>query len=127
MKNETERWLQYADENYESAKVLLESHLYNPCLQNIQQCVEKALKAIFIERNLSLKRSHDIYELYSHLTNEGIEIELTVDECEFLNSIYLPSKYPIGSALPDFDPDESVCQEALTIAEKVLTSVKYHL
>jgi HEPN domain-containing protein len=103
------------------------TYIIHPCLQNIQQCVEKALKAIFIERNLALKRSHDIYELYSHLANEGIEIDLSADECEFLNSIYLPSKYPIGSALPDFDPDESVCQEALAIAEKVLTSVKYHL
>ncbi len=40
----------------------------------------------------------------------GIKIDLTEDECDFLNSIYLPSKYPIGSALPDYDPGIEICQ-----------------
>ncbi len=29
MKDETRLWLDYAEENLESAKILLESHLYN--------------------------------------------------------------------------------------------------
>ncbi len=43
MKDETSLWLDYAQENFESAKVLLKSNFYNPCLQNVQQSVEKAL------------------------------------------------------------------------------------
>ena len=34
MKNETKNWIKYAIENLESAKVLIDSQLYNPCLQN---------------------------------------------------------------------------------------------
>ena len=41
MKDETKQWLNYADENLQSSKILLESHLYNPSLQNSQQCIEK--------------------------------------------------------------------------------------
>lgn len=41
MKNETRKWLDYAEENLKSAKILMDSGLYNPCLQNVQQGVEK--------------------------------------------------------------------------------------
>ncbi|MBX2818691.1 MAG: HEPN domain-containing protein [Rhodothermaceae bacterium] len=41
MKDEARRWMMFADENLQSAKILLESNLFNPCLQNIQHCVEK--------------------------------------------------------------------------------------
>jgi HEPN domain-containing protein len=43
MKEETKIWLKYSDENFDSAKILLKSKLFNPCLQKIQQAVEKAL------------------------------------------------------------------------------------
>jgi HEPN domain-containing protein len=56
MKDETRVWLEYAKENLKSSKVLLESKLYNPCLQNIQQSVEKAIKAILIEKSIILKK-----------------------------------------------------------------------
>lgn len=44
MKDDAKIWLQYSEENLQSAKLLLESGLLNPCLQNVQQCVEKLLK-----------------------------------------------------------------------------------
>ena len=41
MKKDTELWLEYAEENIKSSEVLLNSSLFNPCLQNVQQAVEK--------------------------------------------------------------------------------------
>jgi len=46
MKSGTKIWLDYAEENLKSSKILLDNKLYNPSLQNTQQSVEKALKAI---------------------------------------------------------------------------------
>jgi hypothetical protein len=48
MKSETKIWLDYAEENLKSSKILLDNKLYNPSLQNVQQSVEKALKAIVV-------------------------------------------------------------------------------
>jgi HEPN domain-containing protein len=48
MKSETKIWLDYAEENLKSSKILLDNKLYNPSLQNAQQSVEKALKAIVV-------------------------------------------------------------------------------
>lgn len=88
MKDETKVWLQFAEENLKSSKILLRSHLYNPSLQNTQQSVEKSLKAIFIENNIKLKRTHDILELVNLLSAHNIFVDITEEHCDFLNTIY---------------------------------------
>ncbi len=120
MKDESKIWLDYAEENLKSAKVLLKSELLNPCLQNIQQTIEKALKSILIEKTTKLKKTHSINDLKNILQNNGISIQLSDDECDFLDSIYLPSKYPIGNVLPYFEPGHEICNQAIKIAERVL-------
>jgi len=123
MKNETKIWLKYCRENFESAIILLKSNLFNPCLQNAQQSVEKALKAVLLENDILFKKTHDILELKLLLSKKNIDINLSEVECDFLNSIYLPSKYPLGSVIPDYDPDEDVCKKAIKIATNVNKSV----
>jgi len=120
MKNETETWLAYSRENLASAKVLLESNLFNPCLHNVQQCLEKALKSILIEKTLGLKRTHSIMELKNTLNKFDIEIDISDEECDFLDSLYLPSKYPISSVLPNYEPNHELCSKSISIAKRVL-------
>lgn len=127
MKEETKIWLDYANENLESAKVLFASHLYNPCLQNIQQAIEKYLKVIFIENSIQLKRTHKIFELISKLKESDILIEINEDEIDLIDSIYLPSKYPVGGALPDFMPDENICKKCIEISQRVRVSAYNYL
>lgn len=127
MKEETKIWLKYTDENLQSAKVLLASSLINPCLQNIQQAVEKSLKTLIIEFSMEFKRTHNIRELKRMLEAEGKHIELTEEECDFLDSVYLPSKYPLSSALPDFEPGTEICRQYISVVERVINSVKTHL
>jgi HEPN domain-containing protein len=124
MQEETKNWLTYSEENLEAAKVLLESKLFNPCLQSIQQSVEKALKSLFIERAIPFKKTHNIMELKTILEKNNVTTKLTEDECDFLDSIYLPTKYPVGSALPSFYPDEKICSDSLSLAARVLIHVK---
>ena len=127
MKDETKIWLEYAQENLESAKVLSQSELYNPCLQNVQQSVEKALKALFIENTVKFKKTHNISELKNTLSSIDINVDLSEDECDFLDSIYLPSKYPLGNALPYYAPDLEICKQSISIAKKVYEYVEKSL
>jgi HEPN domain-containing protein len=123
MKDETKRWLDYARENLASAKILLENQLYNPCLQNVQQAVEKMLKALLVESGAKVKKTHSIHELVTLLSQMKLDTAMTLDEMDLLDSIYLPSKYPLGSVLPDFEPDQVVCRQCIGIAERVGISV----
>ena len=125
MKDETKVWMEYAEENYKSAKVLLNSKLFNPCLQNIQQSIEKSLKAILIENSLELKKTHSISELKQIIEeNKLFIVAITDDDCDFLDSIYLPSKYPLMSVLPDFEPNEDICDKGILFVEQVLEQIK---
>ena len=119
MKKDTEHWLLYADENLQSARVLLSSGLYNPSLQNAQQAVEKFLKAVLIEKAAGLAITHSIRELTGFLDGNGVHLSLTDDDIDLLDSIYLPTKYPAFSVLPKFMPDQSICRQCIDIAEKV--------
>ena len=123
MKDQTKKWLEYADENLRSAKVLLESELFNPCLQNVQQSVEKMLKAVLVESGIKIKKTHSINELVTVLAENGMKINIEEDERDLLDSIYLPSKYPIGGILPDFESDMKTCRQCVTIADRLRESV----
>ena len=123
MKDEARIWLKYAEENLASAEILQESELFNPCLQNVQQSVEKALKALFVENGLKFKKTHNISELKNTLSSAGVDVNISEDDCDFLDSIYLPSKYPLGNVLPFYEPDSAICNNAITIAENTFKFV----
>ena len=124
MKDETRIWIKYADENLESARLLLDSSLFNACLQNIQQSVEKSLKALLVEFSTKFIKTHSISKLKMALAENDIIVDITEDECDLLDTIYLPSKYPLGGVIPDFEPDIDICNQCLAIAEKAIKSVK---
>lgn len=127
MKDETRVWLRYAEENQEAARLLLEQKLYNPCLQNIQQAVEKGLKSLLLEKSHRYRKTHAITELVTLLAQDGIAIQLKEEDCDLLDAIYLPSKYPLGSVLPAFEPDHELCCRCLMLAESVLEQVRQKL
>jgi HEPN domain-containing protein len=124
MKDETKMRLDYAAENLSSARILLNSSLFNPCLQNVQQSVEKLLKSLFAEFSYKLIKTHSIAKLRQVLKEQAIFIDISEDDCDLLDTIYLPSKYPIGSVIPDYEPDAEICGQCLEIAEQVEQSVK---
>ena len=124
MKDEAKIWLNYSEENLKSSEILLQNSLYNPCLQNAQQCVEKAFKALLIKKEINFKRTHDIFELNQILIQNSAVIDISEEECDLLNSIYLPTKYPLGNALPDFIPDKNICEEILEITKRVFQEIK---
>jgi HEPN domain-containing protein len=123
MRGSSRQWIAFADENLSAARLLLDHLLLNACLHNIQQAVEKYLKAILIHFEKPFKKTHSIRELIIILSRHDIHIEISEDDVDFLDSIYLPSKYPLGSALPDFNPDETICKNALTVAEHIQSQV----
>lgn len=123
MKDETAIWLKYAAENLEFARILLDNGLYNSCLQNVQQSVEKSLKAVLVELSADLVKTHSISRLKQMLMEKGADVNITDDECDLLDTIYLPSKYPIGSVIPEYTPDADICRDCVAIASRVNNSV----
>jgi len=116
-------WQSYADENYEVACLALERGYYKACLQNVQQAIEKYMKATLSSQGIAIKKTHNIELLNRLLNDAGIETDLSNDECELLDAVYIPSKYPADAVLPDFNPDKEICQQCIEIAEKLRKSL----
>ena len=55
MKDSTAKWIAFAEENLGCSQLVVESAYYNASLQNAQQAVEKALKALVIEKDLEFR------------------------------------------------------------------------
>ena len=119
MSIESQHWLNYARENLAVCRLCLSSGLWNPCLQNGQQTVEKSLKGLRSRSGLGEKRIHDIRILRRELAASGMPVELSEDEAELLDSIFMDFKYPGHGVLPDGPPDEATCRQCLAIAERV--------
>ena len=127
MKDETKRWMDYAEENLKVASLALGNGLLNACLQNAQQAVEKGLKALIIERGLEFRRVHRIRELAALVAAELPAEFISEEEGDLMDAIYIPSKYPALSVMPDTMPDGGTCERALGIARKALEKIRERL
>ncbi len=78
-----------------------------------------------VENSYQLKRTHSITELKNILKKKGIVINLSDEESDFLDSIYLPSKYPVSNVLPYYEPNKDLCNKGISIAESVLESIQH--
>jgi HEPN domain-containing protein len=119
MKDETQFWLDFAQQDDQSAHVLFGNQLYKPCLFHIQQSIEKWLKSITVEREFEFLRTHSIQGLINILVKNGIPVEIDADDIDLIDSIYMPVRYPLGNSLPDFEPDQEMCEQCFRIASSI--------
>jgi len=111
MSVDAQAWFAYADENLAVAQLALKNSYFNACLQNAQQAVEKYIKAGLLTRNVAIQKTHSIEALNLILQEAGGTTDLSDEDCDLLDSIYIPSKYPTQSVLPDFEPDQQISQQ----------------
>lgn len=121
MNAEAMQWLTYAEENLEIARIGLDRRLFNTSLQNAQQSVEKALKAVIVGSGREIPRTHSIRELSRIATVSERLTNLSTDDCDLLDAIYIPSKYPVFGVLPGEFADLETCRRCLLVAEQVIT------
>lgn len=123
MRIETRRWLRHADEDWETARVTLAGQRWAATSFFAQQAAEKALKALWLERNdAQPPRTHDLVRLAEDvlLPNEWH------DELDALSRVYLLTRYP-GMSTQDGEEngvDEPMANGHLKLAERVISWVK---
>lgn len=118
MSDDVHVWLRYAEDNLQAARLLLDNGLFNPCLQNAQQAAEKSLKACLLHYGQDVERMHGIGML-AKKAKRCCPLDISDEHCDLLDSIYIPSKYPVFSVLPDFIPDADICRTCIAVAEGV--------
>ncbi|MCS7113536.1 MAG: HEPN domain-containing protein [Candidatus Bathyarchaeota archaeon] len=116
-----EDWLREAEEDLESARILLDGGQYHHVCFHAQQAAEKAVKAIL--RGLHKARtSRSILDLLREVSKDISISEDLLDYAKILDQYYIPPRYP--NAFSEGTPSEYYtrrqAEEALRYAEEVV-------
>jgi len=88
-----EKWIEIADNDFEDAKILIESKRYSGALLHLQQAVEKILKAhCFIKSQDIPPKSHDLIDLLNNTNLPGDKINKNL--LKDLSLSYVRLRYP---------------------------------
>ncbi len=113
MRKATTSWLRDAVDELDSSVVLFEHGKYRGACYHSQQCAEKGLKALIIEKGMRPGRTHDIVELRNKAAEMGWDIDLSMDNAVFLNSVY-KGRYPTEEGLlPHGEPSREDAEKAI--------------
>ena|ERR1051325_9779883 len=123
MRKATEAWVHETRDEFDTASVLLSHDKYRGVCLHSQQAVEKALKALLLEKAEKLPRTHDIVDLRNRVQATGWELNLELDDAIFLNSIYR-GRYPTDEGLlPRGEPTREDAERALKVASVVMRTI----
>lgn len=118
MRKEAEAWRAIAEEELQSAEYLAEKKLFRMVCYHAQQSVEKSLKALLVDREIDIPRTHNVLDLLAALRTLNVHMDLSEEDAVFLNSVYR-SRYPAGlGMMPGGEPSAGDAEKALQIAKK---------
>ncbi len=124
MRKATAAWLAEAQEELEVARILLDHAKHRGACLHSQQCVEKGLKALILERGKRPPRTHDIVELLNQATAEGYVAGLSMEDAVFLGSVYR-GRYPTEDGLlPHGEPTREDAERSVVAADGALQSAR---
>ena len=116
--DETQIWLRIAKSNLSlgsSHKLLSDDVRYEELCFELQQCVEKSLKALLVYHGIEFPKIHIISDLLTLLQNNHIEIREDIFDAVNLTQYAVKARYP-----DDFRVlNENDYDEAVKIAERV--------
>ncbi len=109
-------WLNRANSNLRLAKsedpaIYLEELCYNA-----QQAAEKAVKAVFLKRQIQFPYTHNLARLLQVLSDAGVHFPPEVGRAEDLTRFAFEARYPSVAK----EVTETECTEAIEIASAVV-------
>lgn len=119
MKEEVKEWIERAKKDLIAAKNSLNSGDYEWSCFQIQQSVEKALKALILKENEEFPKIHDLVKL-AKIINAPEKI---IINCGKLNPHYVESRYPNLSK----DYSNKDTKEFINLGEDILRWIEENL
>lgn len=124
MKDAVIQWVKQAEDERDMAAYLLQGKFFKGACYHAQQSVEKAVKALLLNKGWELEKTHSVERLVSIAETYGISVTIPEEDVVFLDIIYR-GRYPIEAGLlPIGEPSESHAQKAVGIAERTLGEAK---
>ena len=129
MKKQAEDWILLADKDMYAAEIMLkdEYSLTNIVAFHCQQAIEKYLKAVLIEKDIPVIKTHDLIKLngvIKEMNDLGIDENILIT----INEAYIESRYPGELGLmPDGMPSNEQAKEFIECAREIRTIIMKEL
>lgn len=122
MKKITQKWFEFAEKDLKSAEILFKGKEYEAAIYHCHQAIEKTIKAIIVEKEIKLRKTHDLVELLS-----DAKINLSSDILKFiddLNPYYNPIRYPDAFIESKISYSRATCKKILATTKEVIKWIK---
>lgn len=123
------RWLAQADDDLETARLLMVNDRHAVACFLAQQSAEKALKGLLYGAGADIVLGHSVAALCAEVAALHPELDSKCDTWSSLDQHYIPTRYP--DALPGGIPSDvyTIAQSssAIGLADEVLAAVRERL
>ena len=117
MRDGIKAWRWQSEEELATAEYLLAGEFFRGACYHAQQCVEKSIKTMLLERGWELEKIHSIHRLTVVARDHGVPFKLQPADIDFVDEIYR-GRYPAESGLlPLGTPSREEAERAVTLAK----------
>lgn len=115
-------WLESGKKHLEIAEILFKNGHYNDVVGlELQQSIERILKAILALNNQSIPRTHDLAKLLESVKSD-IQFNNDIrEQCEIATDYFQDNRYPAGSS--SFLPSNNEIEKVIEAADQIYKSV----
>lgn len=121
-KTSAKEWLKHAYHDLNGAKLLYKADHYTDTISYVvHQSLEKSLKSILAFNNKSIKKTHNLIDLYELVRNDNFYLE--EDEIFLLaiaSKYYTEQRYPV---VDKQSPTKEEIKEMIDLADKILNQI----
>lgn len=122
---QSNKWLEFAKRDLKDAEILFKSKRYFGSVYHCHQAIEKSLKAILVEREKEIPKTHDLLDLLNQT-----ELSYPKEILEFLqklNPYYTPIRYPDVPEAASLELRYQIAKEILKLTQETIKWLKSHL
>jgi HEPN domain-containing protein len=119
-------WLDSGKKHLEVAEILFKNGHYTDIVGlELQQSIERVLKAVLAYNNQSITRTHDLATLLESIKNE-IEFDNDIRmQCDIATDYYQDNRYPVRGS--SFLPSEKEIEKVIETADYIYKKVKEYV
>ncbi len=123
MREGIEAWRQQADEDLRTAEYLLSGGFYRGACHHAQQCVEKSIKTLLLQRGWDLEKIHSIHRLAAIAEDYRLQLPLRTADIDLMDEI-CRGRYPAESGLlPLGTPTEEDTDRSVVVAQRTVRAL----
>ena len=116
MRDGIKAWRRQSEEELATAEYLLAGEFFRGACYHAQQCVEKSIKTMLLQRGWELEKIHSVHRLTVVAQDYGVPVNLQPTDVDFIDEIYR-GRYPAESGLlPLGTPAREDAERAVALA-----------